>query len=296
MNLLQIPSPDSVGFSIGPFEIRWYAVCILIGIFVAARLCRRRFAARGGKPEDFDSLVLVMVLSGVLGARAYHVITDSQLYFAPGRNPWQALNIRNGGLGIWGGVIAGGLATWIMCRRRGLAFGEMADVIAPGLLFAQGIGRLGNWFNQELFGRPTDLPWGLAIDPGYRPTGYESYATYHPAFLYELVWNLTGGLVLLWVEKRFRCGRGKLFLAYIVWYTFGRFFIEALRIDAVNHIGAFRVNSWVSAVIFLSGLTSLVFAWRRKPGMRLWPFGFPGASGISPARPLPGSEISVRHR
>lgn len=285
MNLLQIPSPDSTGFWIGPVEIRWYAICILVGIVVAAWMSRRRFVARGGNPDQFDTIVYVAVFAGIIGARVYHVITDYQLYFGPGRNPWQALNIRNGGLGIWGAVIGGGLAAWWMCRRYRIPFPELADVIAPGLIIAQGIGRLGNWFNQELFGRPTDLPWGLAIDPEYRPDGYEQYATYHPTFAYELVWNITGGLVLLWLERRFGLGRGKLFGAYVVWYTFGRFFIEALRIDSVNHIGGFRVNSWVSAVVFASGLIYVVTSLRARPGYRLWPFGFPGASGIHPARP-----------
>ncbi|GAA2184428.1 prolipoprotein diacylglyceryl transferase [Brooklawnia cerclae] len=288
MILLEIPSPPSRGFFIGPFEIRYYALFILAGIFLAAWLGSKRFVARGGSSEKFDASVLVTVLVGIVGARLYHVITDYQLYFGPGRNPWQAFNIRAGGLGIWGGVALGAVALWFMCRRYRLDFGSFADVLAPGVLFAQAIGRLGNWFNQELFGRPTTLPWGLHIDPQYRPDGYEQYDTFHPTFLYELVWDTAGGFVLLWVERRFKLGRGKLFTAYVAWYTFGRFFIEALRIDPVNHVGAFRLNNYVSVIVFVAAVATLVWQLRRVPGVRLWPFGFAVPQGsLVPARPRP---------
>lgn len=286
MIFLEIPSPASRGFFIGPVEIRYYALFILAGIFLATWLGGRRFAARGGKSDKFDTTVLVTVLVGIVGARLYHVITDYELYFGPGRNPWQALNIRGGGLGIWGAVGLGAAALWFMCRRYRFDFGSFADVLAPGVLFAQGIGRLGNWFNQELFGQPTTLPWGLYIDPQFRPAGYEQYSTFHPTFLYELVWNTIGGFVLLWAERRFKLGRGKLFTAYVVWYTFGRFFVEALRIDPVNHVAGFRVNSYVSGIVFLAAVATLVWQLRRAPGVRAWPFGFSTPQGsLAPARP-----------
>jgi len=286
MNPLQIPAPPISGFTVGGFTIHCYAFCVLAGILVAAWLARRRFTARGGDADRFDSMIFIIVLVGIAGARLYHVITDYQLYFGPGRDPLQAFNIRNGGLGIWGGVILGGLAAWLLCRRHKLDFGSFADVLAPALLFAQAIGRLGNWFNQELFGRPTDLPWGLYVDPRYRPPGYESYETFQPTFAYEMVWNTAGGLLLLWAEKRFNLGRGKLFTCYVLWYTLGRFFIEGLRIDPVNHLGGWRVNSVVSVVCFVTAAILLVWQLRKRPGVMLWPFGFaePGA-GLHPARP-----------
>lgn len=286
MTPLQIPSPPAGGFFIGPVEVRYYALCILAGIFVAAWLSRRRFVQRGGDADRFDTIVFVMVVAGIIGARLYHVITDYQLYFAPGRNPWQAFNIRAGGLGIPGGVILGGLAAWWLARRHKISFGALADVVAPGLLFAQAIGRLGNWFNQELFGRPTDLPWALHVDPQFRPEGYEASATYHPAFLYEMVWNSAGAFILLWAERRFKLGRGKLFTTYVVWYSFGRFFIEGLRIDPVNHVGGWRLNSYVSLLFLAGGVLVLIWQLRRRPGVRLWPFGFPRpGGGLTPARP-----------
>ncbi|MCB0884635.1 MAG: prolipoprotein diacylglyceryl transferase, partial [Propionibacteriaceae bacterium] len=147
---LEIPAPPISGFSLGGLVIHFYAICVLAGIVVAAWLSRKRFAARGGDTDRFDSAVFIIVIAGIIGARLYHVITDYQLYFGPGRNPWQALNIRNGGLGIWGGVMVGALAAWLVCRRYRLDFPAFADTLAPGLLFAQAIGRLGNWFNQEL--------------------------------------------------------------------------------------------------------------------------------------------------
>ena len=286
MTPLQIPAPPAGGFFIGPVEIRYYAICILVGIFIAAWLSRRRFVQRGSDADRFDTIALILVVVGIIGARLYHVITDYQLYFGPGRNPWQAFNIRSGGLGIWGGVMLGAFAAWLLARRYRFSFGELADVIAPGLLFAQSLGRLGNWFNQELFGRPTDLPWALYVEPRYRPTGYESYSTYHPTFLYEMVWTGLGGFVLLWVERRFKLGRGKLFTCYVIWYTFGRFFIESLRIDPVNQVGGWRVNSYVSLILFAGAVALLIWQLRRRPGYQLWSFGFAKPQGhLVPARP-----------
>ncbi len=293
MTPLEIPSPPAGGFFIGPIEIRIYALCVLAGIFAGAWWARRRFVGRGGDADQFDSIVLVTVIVGIVGARLYHVITDYQLYFAPGRNPWQAFNIRNGGLGIWGGVMLGGVAAWVMCRRHNLHFGSFADVLAPPLLVAQALGRLGNWFNQELFGRPTDVAWALHVDEAYRPAGYEQYATYHPAFAYEMAWNTVGAFVLLWAERRFNLGRGRLFTGYVIWYTFGRFFIEALRIDPVNQVGGWRINSYVSLIIFVSAVLLFVWQSRNRRGTLLWPFGFAAPNGgLVPASPRSRSEKS----
>ncbi len=286
MTGLEIPVPPFSSFFVGPVEIHLYAICVLCGILVAGWLGRHRFVHRGGDPEVFDRLAFWLVLAGILGARLYHVITDHQLYFGQGRNPWQALNIRNGGLGIWGGVMLGTLTAWLLARRHRIDFGSLADVIVPGLLIAQGMGRLGNWFNQELFGRPSELPWAVHIEPAHRPAGYERYATFHPTFLYEMLWVFLGAAVLLWAERRFRLGRGKLFSCYVIWYTFGRFFIEAVRIDPVNQIGGFRLNNLVALILCVGGVALLGWQLRNRPGRLAWPFGFARPQGhLVPARP-----------
>ena len=286
MVLASIPSPAQAVWHLGPIPIRAYALAIILGIVIAWWWMDRRYRAKGGPDEVSIDVAMWAVFFGILGGRLYHVITDYQLYFGPGRNPWQAFNIRSGGLGIWGGVMLGAFAAWLLARRYRFSFGELADVIAPGLLFAQSLGRLGNWFNQELFGRPTDLPWALYVEPRYRPTGYESYSTYHPTFLYEMVWTGLGGFVLLWVERRFKLGRGKLFTCYVIWYTFGRFFIESLRIDPVNQVGGWRVNSYVSLILFAGAVALLIWQLRRRPGYQLWSFGFAKPQGhLVPARP-----------
>lgn len=290
----EIPAPPSNGFYIGSFFIHFYAICILIGIFVGGWLSRKRFVTRGGNPDQFDTIVFWMVLVGIVGARLYHVITDYQLYFGPGRNPWQAFNIRNGGLGVWGGVILGALVGWWFSRRHKFDFGSFADVFVPGLLIAQGLGRIGNWFNQELYGRPLDAPWAVYIEPQFRTAGYEQYETFHPTFLYEMLWVFLGAAVLLWAERRFRLGRGKLFASYIVWYTFGRFFIEAVRIDPVNTVGGFRLNNYISLLFFAAGLVALIWLWRKRPGRLAWPFGFSAPQGhLVPARPRPDTELAA---
>ena len=209
---------------------------------------------------------MVAIPCGIIGARLYHVITDYQLYFGPGRHPIDALKIWHGGLGIWGAVALAVLGAWLVARRRRDRLPALLDAAAPGLLVAQAIGRLGNWFNQELFGRPSTLPWALEIAPQYRPAGYQQFATFHPTFLYELVWDLLAALVLIVVDRRYRLGRGKVFALYIVLYTAGRFWIEALRIDTVNEIGGFRLNNYTSLIGFVLGLVWFVWLVRHRPG------------------------------
>lgn len=266
---LSLPSPSWSGFEIGPLTIHAYALCILVGIVVAWRLAERRFVRRfptlDAADEKFENITAVAIAAGIVGARLYHVITDAQLYFGPGRNPIDALKIWQGGLGIWGAVALGALGAWLMCRRYGVPFGRFADALAPALLVAQAIGRLGNWFNQELFGRPTTLPWGLEIDAAHRPDGYRQFATFHPTFLYELVWNLAGAALLLWLDRRFRFTRGRLFALYIVVYCAGRLWIEHLRIDPVNTVGGFRLNEYTSLVVLGLGLTLFALLGRQRP-------------------------------
>lgn len=262
--LLSIPSPGWSAFHLGPLTIHAYALCILTGIVVAWRIASRRFVERGGSAEVFEQVVGVAVVAGIVGARLYHVLTDHQLYFGPGRRPVEALYIWNGGLGIWGAVAGGALAAWVMCRRHGASFTALADSAGPALLVAQAIGRVGNWFNQELFGRPTSLPWGLEIDAAHRPPGYASLTTFHPTFLYELLWNLAMAGLLLLVERRWRLAGGRTFALYIVLYCLGRTWIEHLRIDTVNHVGGLRLNEYTSVAVLAVGVLLFVVLGRRR--------------------------------
>jgi prolipoprotein diacylglyceryl transferase len=203
---------------------------------------------------------------GVVGARLYHVVSSPDAYFGPGGEPLKALRIWEGGLGIWGAVALGAVGGVIGCRRAGVKVAPFADAVAPGVLIAQAIGRLGNWFNQELFGRPTDLPWALAIDPSFRPVGYEQFETFHPAFLYEMLWNVAAAVVLLWADRRFRLGHGRVFWGWIALYTVGRLWIEALRIDDAERVLGLRLNIWTSVAVCLLAVAMFVRSARRNPG------------------------------
>ncbi|HJV13692.1 MAG TPA: prolipoprotein diacylglyceryl transferase [Propionibacteriaceae bacterium] len=264
--VLSIPSPGTNVWYLGAVPLRAYALCIIAGIIVAMIIATRRWRARGGTADSMELMVMVGVPFGIVGARLYHVITDYQLYFGAGRNPLNALKIWEGGLGIWGGIGLGLLGGYLVARRRRIAFPAVLDAIAPAILVAQAIGRLGNYFNQELFGRPTTLPWALEIAPQYRPTGYEQFTTFHPAFLYEMVWNLAAAVLLVWLDRRFRLGHGKVFALYVLLYTGGRFWIEALRIDIVNEIGGFRLNNYTALIGFLAALIWLIWLIRNRPG------------------------------
>ena len=224
----------------------------------------RRWAARGGRVDDVLDISLWAVPFGIVGGRLYHVITDPELYFAAGKQPIKALYIWDGGLGIWGAVAMGALGAWIGCRRRGMKLSAFADAVAPGLVLAQAIGRFGNYFNQELYGAPTTLPWALRIDPAHRPADTPDVAIYHPTFLYESLWCIGVFFLLLWAEKRFRLDRGRLFALYVAAYTLGRVWIEALRVDHANHILGLRLNVWTSLIVFLAAVTVLCWP-RRRP-------------------------------
>ena len=195
-------------------------------------------------------VVVVAVPCGIVGARLYHVLTDYQLYFGMAATPIDAVKIWQGGLGVWGAVAGGVAGAYLVARRRRIVFPALLDAVAPAIVVAQAIGRLGNWFNQELFGRPTSLPWALQIDPAFRPLGYAQYPTFHPTFLYELVWDLLVAVALVLLDRKFRLGHGKVFALYVIFYTLGRFWIEALRIDQVNEIGGFRLNNYTSLIVF----------------------------------------------
>ena len=228
MPLALVPSPSTGVVDLGPFPLRAYAVCIILGVVAAVVLGERRWVARGGTRGTVADVATIAVPLGLLGARLYHVVTSPERYL---EDPVAALYVWQGGLGIPGGILGGFLGGYVVCRRRGIAPGAFADAIAPGVAVAQAIGRFGNWFNQELFGRPTDLPWALAIDPVNRPAGLSGVGAYHPAFAYEALWNVGVALVVVWADRRFRLGHGRAFALYLGLYAIGRSWIEALRID-----------------------------------------------------------------
>jgi len=264
MVLAYIPSPSRGVLHLGPLPLRAYALFILLGVLAAVIIGERRWRARGGEAGTVADVATLAVPFGLVGGRLYHVITSSDLYFGKGRHPIEALYIWRGGLGIWGAIALGGVGAWIACNRRGISIAAFADAVAPGIAVAQAIGRLGNWFNQELYGRPTTLPWALRIDADHRPPATPNVALYHPTFLYELLWNLGVAALVIWAERRFRLGRGRAFALYVAAYTVGRFWIEALRIDAAHHIFGLRLNDWVSILVFLGAVAFMIL--RRDRG------------------------------
>ncbi len=275
--LAAIPSPDRGVWMLGPIPIRAYALCIIAGIIVAVWWSERRFVARGGEPGVVTDVAVWAVPFGLVGGRAYHVATDWPTYFGPGRNPVEALYIWQGGLGIWGAVMLGAVGAWIACRRRGIPLPFFADAVAPGIVVAQAIGRLGNWFNQELYGRSTDLPWGLEIYNRVDPaTGAPDALTgvaldrtpidvVHPTFLYELLWNLGVAALVVWADRRFRLGHGRTFALYVAGYCAGRFWIELMRTDPATQVfGDIRINTVVSVVVFAAAVLYFVLAKRGR--------------------------------
>lgn len=265
MSLLSIPSPAEGVWYLGPVPLRAYALCIIAGVVVAVWYGDKRWVARGGKPGEVGDIAMWAVPAGIIGARVYHVITDWELYFGEGRDPLDALRIWQGGLAIWGAIAGGVLGAWIYCRIRKVRLLDLMDALAPGLLLAQIIGRWGNWFNQELFGRPTDLPWGLEIDLAHRPNGYLDFETFHPTFLYEGLWNLAAFALIVWLDRRRRLDGGRCFALYVMAYTAGRAWIENLRIDTVQYeeVLGLRLNVWTSVVLFALALAWFLFASRR---------------------------------
>ncbi len=253
--LASIPSPGSGSISLGPLELRAYGLMIALGVIAAVWLAGRRFEQYGiGTRDDVAAIALWAVPAGVIGARLYHVVTDWELFRD---DPLEALAIWRGGLGIWGGIAAGvAVGVWA-ARRRGLPLGWAVTAATPALPLAQAIGRWGNWWNQELFGRPTDLPWGLEIDPSRRPPQYAGAETFHPTFLYESLWNLGLCLALIWLGRTVVRRPGMLFAWYVAGYTFMRFFIEGLRVDPANELAGLRVNEWVSLVLFTVAVVAI---------------------------------------
>ncbi|HEX4979872.1 MAG TPA: prolipoprotein diacylglyceryl transferase [Acidimicrobiales bacterium] len=271
-----IPSPSSNAIEIGPLELRAYGLAIAVGVLVAIRIAGRRFAARGGEPEAISSIALWAVPAGLVGARLYHVATDFHRF---DDDPLRVFQVWKGGLGIPGGLLGGVLVGVLVARKRGLRVAELLDVAAPAIPVAQAIGRLGNWFNQELFGRPTDLPWALEIDRDHRPAGYLDEDTYHPTFLYEALWNVALAAILVRVERRWRLPAGQLFVLYVGGYFLGRLWVESLRIDPATEVGGVRINIVVSAVVV--AVAAAVFVSRQRRASRDGE-GAPFVAGAAP--------------
>lgn len=293
-----IPSPSQSVWFLGPIPLRAYALAIILGVVVAIYWANRRFIARGGRPGVITDLAIWMVPLGLIGGRLYHVISNPELYFGdpaiPGHrwDPWGVFAIWNGGLGIWGAIALGALGAYLGARRYKVPFGSVLDAAAPAVVLAQGIGRLGNYFNQELFGSKTTVPWALevylrrpnGVIPGVSDATSEQLAaagaqycgngefptdwikttpevlcgTYHPTFLYELLWAIGVALLVVWADRRFRLGHGRAFAVYAAGYTAGRAWIEMLRIDHANHILGLRLNVFVSVAVFVAAIIFLV--------------------------------------
>ncbi|WP_215454612.1 prolipoprotein diacylglyceryl transferase [Streptomyces sp. ATCC 21386] len=263
MELAYIPSPSRGVLYLGPVPLRGYAFCIIIGVFVAVWLGNKRWVARGGRAGTVADIAVWAVPFGLIGGRLYHVITDYELYFSEGRDWVDAFKVWEGGLGIWGAIALGAVGAWIGCRRRGIPLPAYADAVAPGIALAQAIGRWGNWFNQELYGKPTDLPWAVEITSS---TDGRLPGTYHPTFLYESLWCIGVALLVIWADRRFKLGHGRAFALYVAAYCAGRFWIEYMRVDEAHHILGLRLNNWTALFVFVLAVIYIVLSARKRPG------------------------------
>lgn len=280
------PPPEFAKISIGPLTIHAYALCILAGILIALWLTNKRMSARGGNSDMLWDIAIWTIPFGIVGGRLYHVlITDPMYYFGIGEQQAHLAEIPQiwlGGLGIMGAVSLGALGAWIGCRKSGIRLSAFVDAAVPGLLLAQAAGRWGNWFNQELFGAPTTLPWGLEIDPNsYNfPAGLPADTLFHPTFLYESLWNVLGAIVLIALDRKFKLRRGALFCCYMIWYGIGRTFTESLRLDPAEVIAIgpleLRVHQWLAIGIAIAGILALIMVLGRLRTQRVDPFYLPG--------------------
>lgn len=277
--LAGIPSPSVNQFSIGPITIHIYALCILAGIVLATIITDTRLVRRGAERWVTLDIILWAVPLGIVAARFYHVFSHPNDYFYAGANLWKVFAIWEGGNAIFGALIGGAFGAWIGCRTTGIRFWSFADALAPAMLIAQATGRLGNYFNQELFGDPTTLPWGLEIDfPNAAwPAGVPEGTLFHPTFLYELLWNLLGALVIVLLEKKIYLRWGKAFGVYLIWYGIGRSFFESIRLDPSEELFGVRSNIWAAWIAIAIGLAIILIQSRRHPGQEqsVYREGFP---------------------
>ena len=278
MNIVHaIPSPPTswASFAVGPLTVRIYALCILAGIVAAILITERRLQRRGVAAGAVLDIALLIVPLGIIGARIYHVLTHTSDYFFPGANLWNVVAIWDGGNALYGSMIGGTIGIAIGCRRLGLRFWAFADALAPGMLVAQAIGRLGNYFNHELFGLPTTLPWGLEIpatDPRF-PAGLPAGTLFHPLFLYEMLWNLIGVALLLLIERRMRLQWGRGIALYLIWYGLGRSWLEAIRIDPTSDAFlGIPANQWTSFIAIAIGIAIFTIQTRRHPSPEPSPY------------------------
>lgn len=258
-----IPSPSRATINLGPLKFNAYGLCIALGAIAAVSFASKRWQDAGGNSDDVAAISMFAVPAGVVGARMYHVATDWKSY----RGNWgNALRIWDGGLGIWGGIALGTLVGLYVGARRGCSARGLLDAAAPALPLAQAIGRWGNWFNVELFGGPSKLPWALEVPLAKRPVAYKEFSTFHPTFLYESLWNLFVVALVLVVERRFgrKLSKGRLFAVYVAGYSFGRFWIERIRTDPASKVLGLRINEWTSSLLFLAAIAVLIAAFRAK--------------------------------
>ncbi|WP_091629835.1 prolipoprotein diacylglyceryl transferase [Micromonospora peucetia] len=298
-----LPSPSTAVWQLGPVPIRAYALCIIVGIVVACWVTERRLRQRGVAPGAVLDIAVWAVPAGIIGARIYHVITSPEKYFGTGGDPLKAFAIWEGGLGIWGAVAGGAVGAWFAARQLGIPFAVVADALAPGLPLAQAIGRLGNWFNNELYGGRTSLPWGLEIhrmdpdNPGHAlrdDTGQPILepGLYHPTFAYELLWNVGVAALVFALDRKLRLGRGRAFALYVMGYTAGRFWIELMRTDEANTILGVRLNVWTAGLVFLGALVYFVRV--RGPREYLVPVGAAATPGPAVDSDVSQVDLSAR--
>ncbi|MCB0974262.1 MAG: prolipoprotein diacylglyceryl transferase [Actinobacteria bacterium] len=280
--LASIPSPTDSAIDVGPLTFRAYGLFVALGVMFGYLITQKRWANRGGNPDDIARIAMWAIPAGVVGARLYHVMTDYHRF----QGNWgETVAIWHGGLAIWGAIAGGALAAIVYCRVNHLDTAALLECAAPALPVAQAIGRLGNYFNQELYGKPTSLPWGLEIDIDHRPVEYLAETTFHPTFLYEALWNLALAAFIVWVAKRVRLPRGRLFLVYVAGYTFIRFFMELLRVDEATKLFGQRINLWVTTIVFAAAVYGLLSGRDRRVApadtrpIRVWN----GAKLVDPA-------------